>query len=170
MKACYLIVILTIASLANAAVPAFIKEGDVYAFLLAGRNDSESSLAKVEKIDASGWLEITLIQKGERIWINLAQVQIVIPSKVDARSMRESLIKRKVMENLWKIAAAVDQHRILQNKEPSSVAEAFGFSSGYIPLEIQDGEDYTTVDISGDKPLTIKTKSGYEISYKRKGP
>ena len=104
------------------------------------------------------------------MWINLAQVQVVMPSKYEAKAVRETLIRNKVTENLRKITVQIDEFWVRENKKPSSVSEAFGITNGYIPLTVEDGEDYSALDISGDRPLTIKTKSGYEIRYTRKNP
>lgn len=160
-----------VSSFSFAAVPSFIEVGTVYGFVFAGRAaNAESSLAKVEKIDPTGWVEISPLPKGDRIWINLAQVQVVSIAKANAAQISEALIRRKVYENLLKIASRLDQATILEGQKPKTVAELFGTTSGYIPFEIVDGEDYSKLDLMDGQLaiITIKTKSGYVISFDRK--
>lgn len=160
-----------LSNLSFAAVPSFIEVGTVYGFLFAGRPaNAESSLAKVEKIDPSGWVEISMLPKGERMWVNLSQVQAVVIAKQDANQIQETLIKKKVYENLLRIAQRLDEATILEQKKPKTVGELFGLSNDYIPLESADGEDYSKLDLmDGDIAiLTITTKSGYVVSFQRK--
>ena len=156
---------------AFASVPSFIGVGTVYGFLFAGRpTNAESSLAKVEKIDPTGWLEISMLPKGERMWVNLSQVQAVVIATQGADEIRERLIESKVYENLRRIVRHLDQATILEQRKPKTVSELFGLANGHIPLESADGEDYSKLDLMEGKIaiLTITTKSGIMVTFQRK--
>ena len=154
---------------ALADTPSFIKVGGVYTFMLTGRNPvSDNLVASVIKDEGAGWLKVSTVEKKEELWINLAQVQAVLPISVDAAVVRSAMQKKKILSNLREIAAGVDQYRLMEAKEPTSVADVVGPGKIVRPLESVAGEDYRTVVISGDEPLRVTAKDGTEFVYPRK--
>lgn len=164
-----LILALILCGNALAETPGFIKAGEVYAFLLAGRNPvSDQLIASVIKDEGAGWLRISTVEKKEELWINLAQVQAVLPINANAEVLRSAMQKNKILSNLRKIAAGVDQFRLMEGKEPKSVDDVVGPGKVVWHLENVAGEDYHSVDISGDLPLRVRTRDGIEVVYPRK--
>ena len=164
-----LILALVLSSSGYAESPAFIKVGGVYAFLLAGRNPvSDKLIASVLKDEGSGWLRISTIEKKEELWINLGQVQAILPVSGDADVLRVAMQQKKILSNLREIAAGVAQFSLETGKAPKSVDDIVGAGKVVRPLESVAGEDYRTIDISGDAPLRVRTNDGAELVYPRK--
>ena len=155
--------------------PSFVKVGNVYSFSLVG---SAPQIASVIKDEGEGWVKISLIESQKELWINLAQVQTVVRIDENAEvlrsnmqkmsaKVRDSRIQSAILNNLRQIAAAVDQYRIENSREPRSLGEIVGVGK-YIPvLHPVAGEDYQVLKLAGNGPFSVRTKDGLAVSYER---
>ena len=148
-----------------AQTPAFIKVGNTYSFAIAGQR--EPILATVIKDEGEGWVRVASLEGSEEIWLNLAQVQVAVAVDDKAAALKAATERSKIMNNLRQIAAAVERYRLDEGREPASVSVLA--QSRYLGrIQSVAGEDYQTVEVAGDNPLTVTTKEGLEYSYPRK--
>lgn len=163
MKALLAFCLAALSSAFAAQLPGFIKVGNVYSFALAGQR--EPIVAAILKDEGEGWVRISAIESGDEFWLNIAQVQVAVPVEDRAEAIKAAIERNKILSNLREIAGAVDRYRASEGKDPS-IGEIL--QPGYAgALRSVAGEDYRSVDISGDKPLVVKTKDGVEYTYPR---
>ena len=148
-------------------VPAFLKVGSVYVFAVSGAG-SEKLIASVVKDEGSGWIRVVTVEKKEEIWINLAQVHAIVPIEGNADTLRAAMQRTQILTNLRHIAAAVDQYRLSEGKEPTSIGDVMGAGKLLRPITSVAGEDYRALEVRGDSPLKVRTREGVEIVYPRK--
>ncbi len=167
--------------LVAAGTPSFLKVGTAYTFTLVASPGQSGAryIASVVKDEGEGWLKISIVETRQELWINLAQVQTVvrIEENVDVLRAgmqkstavsRDSNIRSAVMNNLRMIAAAVDQYRLENEKEPRALGDIVGATMYIKSIYPVAGENYQTLKLSGDGPLSVKTKDGLEVSYPRR--
>jgi len=165
-SACAFFLVLFASNVVSAESPAFIKTGGVYAFLFAGKNPvTDRLIASVVKDEGAGWLKISTVEKKEELWINLGQVQAILPVSGGIEALQAAMQQKKILSNLREISAGADQFFLETGKVPYSFDELVS-RPGYVrPIETVDGEDYRALDFSGNKPLRVRTKEGIELVY-----
>jgi hypothetical protein len=183
MKAPFHFTILTLCVFLADAVgaPSFVKVGSVYTFSLAGISGQPGAthIASVLKDEGEGWLKISLVETKQELWINLAQVQTVVRINENADVLRASMqkstalvrdskLRSAILNNLRMIDAAVDQYRLESGKEPRSLDDIVGATKYVKSLNPIAGESYQALKLSGDGPLSVKTKDGLEVVHSRK--
>lgn len=151
--------------LVRADTPSFIKVGSVYSFSVTGQ--MEPIVASVLKDEGAGWLKVSTVQKREEFWLNLGHVVIATAANYQPDSLKAATDRKQVLSNLRAVAAAADTYRLHESKEPTT--DALFKSNWLLPKPVTvAGEDYRSVDVSGDQPLTVKLRDGTEVSYPRR--
>jgi len=73
--------------------------------------------------------------------------------------------QRTMLNYLRQISAARDQFVYEYGRAPASVLELIGVDKFIREVNSVDGEDYSNLPMSGDRPLTVTTASGVSITY-----
>lgn len=74
-------------------------------------------------------------------------------------------LERAVLNNLRQLAAAADQFYLENGKTSATYDDLVGATKYVKALNPLDGENYRSIQFTQGRPLTVKTASGYAISY-----
>jgi hypothetical protein len=78
-------------------------------------------------------------------------------------------VQQAVLNNLRQIAAARDQFISENKRPPQRVHELIGRVAYIKRITTVDGEDYASVPMGSDEPMTVRTPGGIAVTYDPKG-
>ena len=78
-------------------------------------------------------------------------------------------LKMGILNNLRQVAAARDQFKLENNRDPGSVADLVGDNSYIRRLQTVGGEDYSGLSMAEGQLLTVTTPDGTTITYDSNG-
>jgi hypothetical protein len=92
------------------------------------------------------------------------------PPKNLSYGMTPRELKQNILNNLRQIAAARDQFKLENNASPESVENLVGDKLYIRRLSTVGGEDYSSLSLGDEGPMTVTTPDGTVVTYDPNGP